>query len=87
MVRVYAKIQKWGNGLALRISGAMRELPHLQAGTAVDVEINQDGFIVKKSVVVPKNKFPFTEQELLKGLSAATAHADLLALPLSHEME
>jgi antitoxin MazE len=27
---LHAKIQKWGNGLALRISGAMREIPHLK---------------------------------------------------------
>jgi antitoxin VapB len=31
-------------------------------------------------------KKPFTEQELLEGLDAHTAHADELAEPLSHEM-
>jgi antitoxin MazE len=86
-MKVHAKIQKWGNGLALRISGAMRTLPHLQEGMSVDVVINEDGFTVKKSFVAPLKKLPFTEKELLEGLSAHKAHADLLALPLPNEME
>lgn len=86
-MKVHAKIQKWGNGLALRISGAMRELPHLQEGMLVDVEINEDGFTVKKSFLCHKKKFPYTEKELLKGLSAAKAHSDLLASPLLNEVE
>ena len=60
-----AKIQKWGNGLALRISGAMREIPHLKEGTEVDIEVTEEGFTVTKS---KKGKhFPFKESDLLKG--------------------
>lgn len=83
------KIQKWGNGLALRVSGLMREIPQLEEGAAVDVEIFEDGFTVKK--IKPRSKilFPFSEKELLEGITAASAHADALAIlspkELGHE--
>lgn len=82
---LHTKIQKWGNGLALRISGAMREIPHLQEGTSVDIEITEDGFTVTKSK--KKQHFPFNESDLLNNLSAQTAHADLLAELAPNEIE
>ncbi len=85
---LHAKIQKWGNGLALRIGGAMREIPHFKEGTEVDIEVTEAGFTVTKS---KKKKrfpfFPFKESELLKGLSEQTAHADLLASLSPYEVE
>jgi antitoxin MazE len=82
---LHAKIQKWGNGLALRISGAMREIPHFKEGTEVDIEVTVAGFTVTKSK--KKKPFPFKESDLLKGLSARTAHADLLATIASNEID
>lgn len=84
-MKVHAKIQKWGNSLALRIGGAMRETPHFKEGTEVNIEISENGFIVTKSKM--KKHFPFKESEILKGLSAQKAHADLLASPLPNEVE
>lgn len=86
-MKVHAKIQKWGNGLALRISGAMREIPHLKEGTNVDIEVTKQGFTLTKSFFKGKSRLPFAEKELLKGMSPEKAHADLLAMPLSHEIE
>jgi antitoxin MazE len=81
---LHTKIQKWGNGLALRIGGAMRELPQLKEGTEVDIEITEHGFTLTKS---KKNlEFPFKEADLLKGLSSHTAHADLLASLSSNDV-
>ena len=37
-MKVEAKIQKWGNGLALRVSGVMRDIPHFEAGNIVEVD-------------------------------------------------
>lgn len=82
---LHAKIQKWGNGLALRIGGAMREIPHLKEGTEVDIEVTEDGFTVTKSN--KRKHLPFKESDLLKGLSAQTAHADLLATLTPKEIE
>jgi len=82
---VHAKIQKWGNGLALRVGGVMREIPHFKEGTEVDIEVTNEGFIVTKSQKI--KKFPFKESDLLKGLNPQTAHADLLASIQPKEIE
>lgn len=86
-MRVHAKIQKWGNGLALRISGVMREMPRFQEGTEIEVEVSEQGFSVTKSQSMKTNLFPFSEAQLLQGLTDVTAHADLLARPLASEIE
>lgn len=82
---LHAKIQKWGNGLALRISGAMREIPSLKEGTEVEINVTKTGFTVTKSK--KRKSFPFKESDLLKGISAQTAHADLLAALAPKEIE
>lgn len=84
-MKVEAKIQKWGNGLALRVAGVMRDIPSFENGTIVEVDISEDGFIVKKQS--PKKLFPFSEDEMLADLTPETAHADLLADPLVSEVE
>jgi antitoxin MazE len=85
-MRMHARIQKWGNGLALRVGGAMRDIPHFKEGTEVDIEITEQGFTVKKSSE-NKKLFPFSESMLVEGLTSESAHADLLAAPLANEIE
>ena len=85
-MRVHARIQKWGNGLALRVGGAMRDIPHFKEGTEVDVEITEEGFKVSKSTS-SKPFFPFSEFTLIAGLTTELAHADLLAKPSASEIE
>ncbi len=84
---IHTKIQKWGNGLALRVSGGMRDIPHFEEGTEVDVEIFEEGFLVKKSLPKKIKLFPYNESQLLESLNQKTAHADLLTNPLSNEIE
>jgi len=84
-MKIHTKIQKWGNGLALRIGGTLREIPHFKVGTEVDIEVTEEGFTLTKSKT--KKHFPFKESDLIKGLSAETAHADLLATLQSTELE
>ena len=76
-MKVEAKIQKWGNGLALRVSGIIRDIPHFKEGTLVEVDVNEDGFVVKKCVSKKKQLFPFSEVQLLADLTPELAHADL----------
>lgn len=79
-----AKIRKWGNGLGLRVSGPMRDIPHFSENTAVTVEVFEDGFIVKKAK--PTNApLPYSEEALLAELDEHAAHDDLLASPSSDE--
>lgn len=85
-MKVEAVIQKWGNGLALRVSGVMREVPHFKVGTKVDVEVNEKGFIVTKHKL-QKKLLPFTEAQLLKDLTPELMHTDLLAQLLAGEFD
>lgn len=84
---IHTKIQKWGNGLALRVAGLMRDIPQFEKDTLVDVEIFEDGFTVKKSTPAEKRfTFPIKEADLLAGLTPYTAHADELAIITDVEM-
>lgn len=84
-MKVEAKIQKWGNGLALRVSGVMRDIPHFEAGNIVEVDIDEKGFSVVKLKQNKNKLFPFTEVQLLENITPELAHADLLAEPLDSE--
>jgi antitoxin MazE len=85
-MKTETSIQKWGNGLALRVSGIMRDIPHFTAGTQVIVDVTEDGFTVKK--VKPEQGIPprFSEKELLKGLTPYTVHADEVAALRDNEI-
>ncbi|UQB42259.1 hypothetical protein JX580_11490 [Thiomicrospira microaerophila] len=78
------KIQKWGNGLGLRVSGLMRDIPHFEQNTPVRVEISEDGFTVKK-VQPTLATLPFTEEQLLVSLNPNTVHSDLVSATLDSE--
>ena len=85
-MKIEMHIQKWGNGLALRVSGIMRDIPHFKEGMLVMVDVNEEGFTVKKIKEQPERKKRFSEKELLKGLTAYTAHADEVAILRDDEL-
>lgn len=83
---VNAKVQKWGNGLGLRVSGMMRDIPHFEVNTEVTVEIFKNGFFVKKKPI--KNKLTtFSEKELLDDLDNSNSHQELLAKLTPSELD
>lgn len=84
---IHTKIQKWGNGLALRVSGGMRDIPHFEEGTEVEVEIFEEGFLVKKTLPKKDSLFPYNELQLLENLNQHTSHSELLTQPLANEIE
>jgi antitoxin MazE len=84
-MKVAAKVQKWGNGLAIRVAGVMRDIPHFKDGTPIEVEITENGLIITKIATPKKNQLPYTEKALLADLNPENAHADLLAKPLDSE--
>lgn len=83
-MKVKAKIQKWGNGLALRVSGPMRDVPKFKEGSVVEVEVSEEGLVIKKNKV---SLFPFTEEEILADLTPESAHADLVINPIGKEFD
>lgn len=86
-MKVHAKIQKWGNGLALRVSGVMREIPQLQEGTEVEIDVTETGFSVVRSTQNKKKLFPFSESQLIQALNDGQKRCDLLAMVLPREIE
>ncbi|MBU1665918.1 MAG: hypothetical protein KKG92_11025 [Gammaproteobacteria bacterium] len=79
-------IQPWGNSLGLRITRALSEIAHFERGTAVTVEVVKGGLLVKlKQAEKKKIIFPFSEADLVRGLTPAGAHADELPMVLETE--
>ena len=76
-MRIETDIKKWGNSLALRVSGLMATVPNFSAGDPVIVEVSETGLVVKPLQTKP-GPLKFTEAELIEGLSPYTAHADEL---------
>lgn len=85
-MKTETNIQKWGNGLALRVSGIMRDIPHFTAGTPVVVEVTEEGFTVKKIKPQQRKKLHFSEKELLKDMTPYTVHADEIAVLSENEI-
>lgn len=85
-MRIETEIKKWGNSLALRVTGAMAELPRFEPGTRVTVDIDSEGLVVRRvSGSLRSFRFPENESVLLAGMTAENAHADLLADPKGRE--
>ncbi|HDM8436816.1 transcriptional regulator [Yersinia enterocolitica] len=81
-MRVQATLQKWGNSVALRLSGNLKTIPNFEVGDTVDIDISEQGLVIQKVV-----KKPLTEESLLAGLSAYMAHADELTHPTERELD
>lgn len=79
-----AKIQKWGNGLGLRVSGVLRDVPQFTIDTLVEINVTPMGFTVVKKIQSSKAP-PFSETDLLQGMTADMAHAECLVTPLASE--
>ena len=84
-MKVQAKIQKWGNSLAIRITGVIRDIPHFQEGTPIEIDITEDRLEIRKLQSAKRLSLPFSESELLEGMTPKTAHADIIAKPLKSE--
>jgi antitoxin MazE len=64
-----AKIQKWGNSLALRIPKALARDTHLEDGSVVSLAVRQG-----KVVIEPARKAKYRLDDLLKGVSKKNLH-------------
>jgi antitoxin MazE len=85
-MHVETEIKKWGNSLAIRLSGAMAELPRLQEGTRVSIDISNEALVIKPVKAIKKLKLPYSENSLVASLTPVLAHADELARPIGNEL-
>ncbi len=65
------RIQKWGNSLGLRIPKAFASEASVEAGSTVDIAI-EDGDLVVRPVRRPR----YSLQELLRGINARNRHEE-----------
>ena len=45
-MKIQTTIQKWGNSLAIRITGPLKTIPHFTANMAVEIDVNERGLTV-----------------------------------------
>jgi len=77
-MKVEIEIKKWGNSLALPVTGVMAELPGFKEGAKVVVDVSEDGLFVKPVSSSKKMiELPYSEKELLKDLTPSKAHNEL----------
>lgn len=81
-----ATIQPWGNSLGLRITRPMCQLAHLGRGDKVTVEVTDKGLSIRRKNDRKRLGFPFSESDLLEGLTPHTAHTEELPVLLNSEI-
>ncbi|MFH0351089.1 MAG: hypothetical protein ACHBMF_04025 [Chromatiales bacterium] len=84
--RFEATIQPWGNSLGLRITKSISDLAQIGKGAKVTVEVTNKGLVIKKKVVKKTLRIPYSEAELLKGMTPRKAHTDELFSLLTTEL-
>ena len=57
------EVQKWGNSAAIRLSKSLLELVRTQVGEKLDVEMTEDGVLLKRALVDEN----LTLEDLLEG--------------------
>lgn len=69
---MYAKVQKWGNSLALRIPKAFAVDTHLENDSNVELSVVEGQIIIK-----PVVKSVLTLEELLAGINDENIHNEV----------
>jgi antitoxin MazE len=71
-IRVRAKIQRWGNSLAVRIPKSFAAEVGLEDGSAVDLRLAREGLLI-----APATEHAYDLAELLAGVTEANRHAEV----------
>lgn len=75
-----ALINKWGNSAAVRIPASILADTGLSVHSTITIEVREGKIIIAPAASAqPRVDLPFSEEELLQGMTAYTAHADELA--------
>lgn len=81
-----SQINKWGNSAAVRIPAKILASMGLEVNSQVTIDVLDSKIVIEPVRTQQKRlKLPFSEEALLKGLNAYSAHADVLATPTRTE--
>ncbi len=86
-VKFEGTVQPWGNSLGIRITRPMSNMAQLGRGDKVAIEITEDGMLIRRKNTKKHVKLPYTEAELLAGMTPHKAHADEVPAPMVSEVE
>lgn len=75
-MKIHTTIQKWGNSLAIRITGPLKTIPHFAANMPIEIEVNEKGLTIYPVSPKKRKLLLFNEAQLLKGLTVKNSHAD-----------
>lgn len=75
-MKIHTTIQKWGNSLAIRITGPLKTIPHFTANMPIEIEVNERGLTIHSIAPKKRKLLLFNEAQLLKGLTVKKSHAD-----------
>jgi antitoxin MazE len=67
-----ARVQRWGNSLALRIPKGVAEMTALQEGSDVDLSLDEG-----RLVVTPVRRRKYTLEELLSRVTDENIHGEI----------
>jgi antitoxin MazE len=45
-MKIHTTVQKWGNSLAIRITGPLKSIPHFTANMPVEIEVKEKGLTI-----------------------------------------
>lgn len=75
-----SEIKQWGNSAAVRLSRNILAQAGLDIASQIEIEVKEGRIMIQAATrPVPVVKLPYSEAELLQGLTPQTAHADELA--------
>lgn len=83
-----SEIKQWGNSAAIRLSRSILVQVGLDIASPVEIEVKEGRIMIQAiSKPVPKLALPYSEADLLQGLTPYTAHADEAAGPSASELD
>ncbi len=83
------EVKRWGNSGAVRLPSKVLAAANLDISSSISVEVKGRKIIIE-GIAEQKTKYfklPFTEEQLLDGLTPETSHADELANISDKEMD
>lgn len=83
-----SEIKRWGNSAAIRLPRGILAEARLDVSSQVTMVV-EGGKIIIEATGEPSKKLlalPFSEADLVRGLTSETAHADELARPGGREI-
>jgi len=83
------EIKRWGNSAAIRLPGKLLAATQLKINSAISIDVKDNKIIIEAAPEKAAShlNLPFSEEDLIRGLNPATAHADELAVVTASEIE